>query len=120
MDGLIKATRSGSNAMYFHRKCSVDEQSVECLSLAESVLNLTAIARTTQWNSTLLDVQQNGNSTCSSDPGCYREASGLSEGCPTATLMTPFIWHLAIFSQHAKCVFLKEIKVGNLFNMNRN
>lgn len=47
MDGLIKATRSGSNAMYFHRECGVDEQSVVCMSLAESVLNLTAIASTT-------------------------------------------------------------------------
>lgn len=47
MDGLIKATRSGSNAMYFPRKCSVDEQSVVCMSRAESVLNLTAIASTT-------------------------------------------------------------------------
>lgn len=105
MDGLIKATRSGSNAMYFRRKCSVDEQSVECLSLAESVLNLTAIASATQWNSTLLDVQQNGNSTCSSNPVCYREGLGLSESSPIATLMTPFILHLAVFSQHAKCIF---------------
>lgn len=110
MDGLIKATRSGSNAMYFHRKCSVDEQSVECLSLAESVLNLTAIASSTQWNSTLLDVQQNGNSTCSSNPVCYREGLGLSEGCPTAALTTPFIWYLAIFNQLAKCIFLSKLR----------
>ncbi len=70
MDGLIKATRSGSNAVYFHRKCSVDEQSVLCLSQAESVLNLTAIASTAHWNSTLPDVEQKGNSACSSDPVC--------------------------------------------------
>lgn len=46
MDGLIKATRSESNAMYFHRKCSVDEQNWVCMSLAESVLNLSATAST--------------------------------------------------------------------------
>lgn len=46
MDGLIKGPQSGTNATYFRRKCSVDEQSALCMSIAESVLNLTAIAST--------------------------------------------------------------------------
>lgn len=46
MDGLIKGTQSGTDATYFHRKCSVDEQSALCVSAAESVLDLTAAAST--------------------------------------------------------------------------
>lgn len=46
MDGLIKGTQSGTNAVYLRRKCSADEQSVPgpTTSIAASVLNLTAIS----------------------------------------------------------------------------